>query len=76
MGVFIAHCQEADSAPALTSNSDSELEKTETGKYDTGHTLSHIDGSKQASPTSDENPVAQLIGVAAIEFGIVLHRHV
>ncbi len=76
MGPFITHCQEAGSASALTSNSDSELEKTEMGKYDAGHTLSHMDGTKQASLTSDKNPMAQLLGVAAVEFGIVLHRHV
>ncbi len=76
MGAFIAHCQEAGSTPALTSNSDLELEKTEMGKDDAGHILSHMDGTKQASLTSDKNPMAQLLGVAAIEFGIVLHRQV
>ena len=32
--------------------------------------------SNQALPLSDENAMAQLIGVAILEFGVILHRHV
>jgi hypothetical protein len=79
MGAFIAHYREADSPPALTFNNDSELERTGKGKgndFEAGYTLDYKGGSKQASSASDENAMAQLIAVAVLEFGIILHRHV
>ena len=36
----------------------------------------HLGDSKQLLLLSDENAMAQLIGVAILEFGVVLHRHV
>ena len=77
MGAFIAHYREADSLPALTFNSDSELERTGKGNdFEAGYTLDYKGGSKQASSASDENAMARLIAVAVLEFGIILHRHV
>ena len=77
MSAFIAHYREADSLPALTSNYDSELEKTGKGNdFEAGYTLHEKGGCKQASLASDENAMAQLIAVAILEFGIILHRHV
>ncbi len=81
MGTFIAHGQGIGLAPGPTSNNDSkqdpELEKMENGNgSEAGLILSHIDGSKRPSLVSDENAVAQLVGVAVLEFGIILHRHV
>jgi hypothetical protein len=77
MGAFIAHYREADSLPALTFNNDSELEKSGKGNdFEAGYTLDYKGGSKQASLASDENAMAQLIAVAVLEFGIILHRHV
>jgi len=75
MSAFIAHYREADSPPALTSNNGSELEK-KGNDFEAGYTLDdNKGGSKQAS-ASDENAMAQLIAVAVLEFGIILHRHV
>ena len=60
-----------------TFNNDSELEKTGRGNdFEAGYTLDYKGGSKQASLASDENAMAQLIAVAVLEFGIILHRHV
>jgi hypothetical protein len=74
MGAFIAHYREADSSPALTSNNDSELEKTGKGDdFEAGYTLDYKGGHKQAPLAS---AMAQLIAVAVLEFGIILHRHV
>ena len=79
MGAFVAHGPEAESAPAPISDKSSERETT--GKendfdFEAGRTISHVDGSKQESLESDENTMAQLMGVGVLEFGIVLHRHV
>jgi hypothetical protein len=77
MGAFIAHYREADSSPALTFNNDSELEKTGKGNdFEVDYTLDYKGGNKQASLASDENARAQLVAVAVLEFGIILHRHV
>ncbi|KAF8493243.1 hypothetical protein F5888DRAFT_1927142 [Russula emetica] len=40
------------------------------------HSHSPMGDSKQALHLTDENAMAQLIGVAILEFGVVLHRHV
>ena len=79
MGAFIAHYQEADSSSALTYNSDSELEKTGMGNdFELVYALGCKGGSRQAlaSLASEENAMAQLIAVAILEFGVILHRHV
>ena len=77
MGAFIAHYREADSSPALAFNDDSELEKTGKGiNFEAGCTPDHKGGSNQASSASDENAMAQIIAVAVLEFGIIIHRHV
>ena len=36
----------------------------------------HGEGDEDDSHVSDENALAQIIGVAILEFGVVLHRHV
>ena len=72
-----AHYREVDPSPALTFNNDSELEKTGKGSdCEAGFTLDYKGGSKQASLAPDKNAVAQLIAVAVLELGIILHRHV
>lgn len=77
MDAFIAHYQEADSSPALIFNSDSDLEKTEKeDDLNAGDTLDYEGGNEQDSLALDKNAVAQLIAVAVLEFGIILHRHV
>lgn len=77
MGTFIAHYREADSSPALTPNNDSELEKPGKGNdFEGGYTLDYKGGSERASLASDKNAMAQLIAVAVLEFGIILHRYV
>ena len=77
MGAFIAHYREADSSPALTFNNDPELEKTGKGNdFEADYAFDYKDGNKQASLASDENARAQLVAVAVLEFGIILHRHV
>ena len=77
MGTFIAHYQEADSSPALTSNDDSELEKLGKGNdFEAGYTLDYTGGREQPSLALYENAMAQLIAVAVLEFGIILHRYV
>jgi len=74
MGAFIAHYREADSSPALAFNNDLELEKTGKGNYfEAGYALDYKSGSKQVSLASDENAMAQIIAVAVLEFGIILH---
>jgi hypothetical protein len=40
------------------------------------HTVGHVKGSENGSYLSDEDAMAQIIGVAILEFGVVLHRHV
>ena len=76
MGAFIAHYREADSSLALTFNNDSELEKTGKGNdFEAGYPIDYKGGTKQASLASDESAVAQLIAVAILEFGIILHRY-
>jgi zinc transporter 1/2/3 len=75
MGAFVTHGPEAESAPAPISDKSSEPETTGKGNgfdFEAGRTTSHIDGSKQALE-SDENAMAQLMGVGGLEFGIVLH---
>jgi hypothetical protein len=77
MGAFIANYRETDSSPAITFNHDSELEKTgNVNGFEAGYALDYKDGNKQASLASDENARAQLVAVAVLEFGIILHRHV
>jgi hypothetical protein len=76
MGTFIAHHREADSSPAPAFNNDPELEKTGKGNdFEAGCTLDSKGGSEQASLVSDENAMAQLIAVAVLESGIILHRY-
>jgi hypothetical protein len=41
-----------------------------------GYTFDYKGDNKQASSASDQNAVAQLVAVAVLEFGIILHRHV
>lgn len=77
MGAFIAHHQEADSSPALTFVTDSEPEITGKGNdFEAGYALDYEGGNKEMPSTSDKNALAQLIAVAVLEFGIILHRHV
>jgi hypothetical protein len=79
LGAFVARDPDTESAQAPTSDNGSELETTGKGcdfKYEAGRAISHIGISEQASLASDGNALDQSIGVAALEFGTVLHRHV
>jgi hypothetical protein len=75
VGAYTAHGPEAESALAPTSDhGHSDPEKiTKESPASHVHTMGD---SKQALPLSDEDAMAQLIGVAILEFGVILHRHV
>jgi hypothetical protein len=80
VGAYTAHGPEAEFALATTSHDHndhghSDLEKVAKDSP-ASHAHSDVSDSKQASPLSDENAMAQLIGVAILEFGVILHRHV
>ncbi|KAI0306097.1 ZIP-like iron-zinc transporter [Multifurca ochricompacta] len=85
VGALLAHGPEGGSAPALTSGDHSEqqpdvesmrLEKIEKkSNFESSHPPSHSDGSGHGFLT-DEGAVAQLIGVAILEFGVILHRSI
>ena len=75
MGGFVAHGPEG--APATASTSDDskghpDVEPMHDEKnLEAGHTVDDVKGY-----VSDENAMAQIIGVAILEFGVILHRHV
>ncbi len=79
MGTFVTCHPEAGSAHVPTFDDGPELGKTKMGNdfdFEADRTINHIDDNKQAPLASDENAMDQLIGVAVLELGIVLHRHV
>jgi hypothetical protein len=79
VGAFVTCHPEAESAHAPTFDDSPKLEKTQMGNnfdFEAGRTTNHIDDNKQAPLASDENAMDQLIGVAVLELGIVLNRHV
>jgi len=58
-------------------NDDGHPDPEKIGKdSEANHVHNHLGDSKQLLLLSDENAMAQLIGVAILEFGVVLHRHV
>jgi hypothetical protein len=61
-------------AAAPTSDNDVESRKLEGNKeeFEADHTVDYV----KSSDVSDEDALAQIIGVAILEFGVVLHRHV
>jgi hypothetical protein len=76
VGAFAAHGPEAEFplAPTTPDHNDhghSDPEKVVKDSPDI-HAHSHMGDSK----LSDEDALAQLIGVAILEFGVILHRHV
>lgn len=74
MGAYTAHGPEAESALAPSShehNDHSDPEKVVKDSDSQAH--SHMDVQQRLS---DENALAQMIGVAILEFGVILHRHV
>jgi hypothetical protein len=76
-GAYTAHGPEGDLAPAPASHDQGHSDLEKTGKdSDAGHAHSQLGDSKQALFLTDENAMAQLIGVAILEFGVILHRHV
>ena len=75
VGSYAAHGPEADSAQDPTSGDGSDLEKV-TKISEVGHVHHHVDIREGKSFQTDEDAMAQLIGVAILEFGVVLHRHV
>ena len=75
VGSYAAHGPEADSEQDPTSGNSSDLEKV-TKVSDVGHAHHHVDTRKEKSFQNDVDAMAQLIGVAILEFGVVLHRHV
>ena len=79
MGAYTAHGPETESALAPTSHDHndhghSDHEKVTKDSPDI-HAHNPMGDSKQEF-LSDENAMAQLIGVAILEFGVILHRHV
>jgi hypothetical protein len=80
VGAFTAHGPEAEFASAPTSRDHNDHGHSDPEKVakdsPASHAHSHMDVSKQELLLSDENAMAQLIGVGILEFGVVLHRHV
>jgi hypothetical protein len=80
VGAYTAHGPEAEFPLASTSGDHNDHGHSDPEKVAKGSPASHahsaMGDSKQASPLSDENAMAQLIGVAILEFGVILHRHV
>ncbi len=76
VGAYTAHGPEGEFALASTSHDHSHHGHSDPEKViDDGLTRGHSGDSKQGF-TSDENAMAQLIGVAILEFGVILHRYV
>jgi hypothetical protein len=72
-GSYAAHGPEAGPVPALTDGSDPE----KVGKdLQADHTHGHLHARKETSFQTDADAMAQLIGVAILEFGVILHRYV
>jgi len=80
VGAYTAHGPEAEFALAPTSHDHNEHGHSDPEKVakdsPTSHAHSPMGDSKQELLLSDENAMAQLIGVAILEFGVILHRHV
>jgi hypothetical protein len=79
VGAYTAHGPEAEFALAPTSHDHNDHGHSDPEKAakdsPASHAHSPMSDSKQAL-LSDENSLAQLIGVAILEFGVILHRHV
>jgi solute carrier family 39 (zinc transporter), member 1/2/3 len=73
VGAYTAHGPEGEIAlaPKSHDHGHSDLEKV----IDDGPTHGHS-GDSELGFMSDENAMAQLIGVAILEFGVILHRYV
>jgi len=69
VGAYTAHGPEAD--PTSRDHTDHGHSDPEKIKKDSE--ADHLGDSKQALLLSDENAMAQLIGVAILEFGVILH---
>ena len=78
MGAYTAHGPEAEiPSPSRDHNDHGHSDPEKAAKDPSAsHAHSHMGDSKQALLLMDENAMAQLIGVAILEFGVVLHRHV
>jgi len=75
VGSYTAHGPEGEPEPAPTSSDSPDPEKIEKDLH-VGHTHNHVDDTKGKSFQTDADAMAQLIGVAILEFGVILHRHV
>jgi hypothetical protein len=72
LGAFVARGPETESPPAPTSDNDPKLKTTGKGNdfdFEACHAISHEQASYDVV-------MAQLMGVAVLEFGTVLNRHV
>ena len=80
MGAYTAHGPEAEFAPAPPSRDHNDHGHSDPEKAakdsPASHAHSPVGDSKQELLLSDENAMAQLIGVAILEFGVILHRYV
>ena len=79
MGAYAAHGPEAESAlvpTSLDNNDHGHSDPEKVAKDAASHAHSHMGDSEQDLLEMDENALAQMIGVAILEFGVVLHRHV
>ncbi|KAF8493246.1 ZIP-like iron-zinc transporter [Russula emetica] len=75
VGAYTAHGPEAEIASTSRDHNDPghiDLEKVAKDSP-ASHVHIHMDDSKQELLLTDENAMAQLIGVAILEFGVVLH---
>jgi|SRR6267142_1901033 len=70
VGSYAAHGPEGESGLDPASGDGPDPEKIE--KFHTAHAHDHMDSTFQ----TDETAMAQLIGVAILEFGVILHRHI
>nr|AMD82963.1 zinc transporter protein ZIP1 [Russula atropurpurea] len=71
VGAYTAHGPETDSPQDHTSHDHSHSDLEKVGKDDHEHSPSS--DSKQELLLTDEDAMAQLIGVAILEFGVILH---
>ncbi|KAI0251760.1 Zinc/iron permease [Lactifluus subvellereus] len=71
VGGFVSHGPEG--VPATASTSDDGSKQHHEKNLEAGRTVDHVEGSEVRSHVSDENAMAQIIGVAILEFGVILH---
>jgi hypothetical protein len=69
VGAYAAHGPEGDPVLEPTSGNGSDLEKS-------AKDFNAVHVTEDESFQTDQDAMAQLIGVGILEFGVILHRHV